>query len=157
MPAVGDGSVTGMRKLLAAVMAACHLLVFISVPLLHTCNCEQAGLDGPSAEDRVSQPAAANSLPCSRLCGLSGGHRQALWTAGAGRSAASPANCCPAPCAGACLACWYLQNAQSGQPEDSGKTSFVPTPTPQVCPAISDVSLWLALYDYPARAPPAVV
>jgi hypothetical protein len=153
---VRDGPVTGMRKLLAAVMAACHLLVFISVPLLHTCHCEQAGLDGPSAEDCVSQPAAAHSLPCSRLCGLTGGHRQARWAGSTGRSEAASANCHPAPSAGACMACWYLQNAQSGQPEDSGQTSFVPARTPQVCPAISAVSPWLALYDYPARAPPAI-
>ena len=112
---------------LAVLAATGHLLLLSSAPLLHTCGC------GPAGSSHWASSADAGKAAGTLL-------------------AAAGQDCCGTTC----LACVYLHNNQSSDPSDPAKALAVPAAAAPAGPALSDVSPWLVLFDYPARAPPAL-
>ena len=146
-----------MARLWLAAATACHVLVFSAVPLLHTCDHTSAECQQTSCGPDGSASSHFFSPMHGRLCRLAGGCRAARGTGISrnGKTATTVGG--QAWASGTCLACLYLQSAQSGSPFDAAK------PVPKLietvltyAAAISDASPWFVLFDYPARAPPAV-
>lgn len=152
----------GMARLGLAAAAACHLLVFSAAPLLHSCgHARPADSRFATCPCRAAAPARpwfAGAARGCRLCGLLGGSCAACnGRSGASRKGpATPAVGGTAWADGVCLACLYLQNAQSGSPPDSARPAVAPVQTPPAYPPVaSDANRWLLSFDHPARAPPA--
>jgi len=138
----------------AALAAALHLLVFTSAPLLHTCRLAGGG----AAPHRVGASGAPLAYPpsCRCPCGVACAGYATRATDAPQKAGAALAAGPAARSDAACLACIYAQSTQSGHPSEPVKPISAPARAALIRPELSDVSPWLVLFDYPARAPPAV-